>query len=62
MNLLYFMVASRSKGRLLALGSKGPGFNVESSGKALYMHVLAGLRCKMSTQLQTVEDLVRLLD
>ena len=43
-------------GRHLALGSGGPGFeswlcqvDVESLGKALYMHFLTPLMCKKST-------------
>ena len=47
-----------SSGRHLALGSGGPGFeswlcqvNIESLGKALYMHFLTPLMCKKSTRL-----------
>ena len=51
-------VASWSSGRHLTLGSGGPGFeswlcqvDVESLGKALYMHFLTLLMCKTSNRL-----------
>ena len=51
-------VSSWSSGRHSALGSEGPEFeslfhqvDVESMEKALYMHFLPKLWCKMGTQL-----------
>ena len=53
-----FLVVLWSSGRHLASGSGGPGFeswlcqvDVESLGKALYMHFLTPLFCKKSTRL-----------
>ena len=58
-----WFVASWSRGKHLTLGSGGPGFeswmcqlDVESLGKALYMHFLTPFMCKMNTGLgSTVE-------
>ena len=54
----WFVVMSWSSCRHSALGSKDPEFeswlnqvNVESLGKALYMHFPTALRCNMSTRL-----------
>ena len=56
-----FFLALWSSGRHLALGSGGPGFeswlcqvDVESLGKAIYMHFPTPLMCKTSTRLSAV--------
>ena len=65
----FIYVASWSSGRYSALGPKGPEFetwfhqvDVEPSGKDLYMYFITTLRCKMSTPLKAVKDLVGMLD
>ena len=61
--LIQFVASCSSRGHS-ALGSEGPEFeswfhqvDVESLGKALYMHSLTALRCKMSTRLCDSEAL-----